>query len=208
MAENVVEKFSLEDGKLLMKIARDGLDKKVKENENLKLSEMNIPKHLLELRGVFVTILSYPEKELMGCIGFPYSENPLARAVRDATIGSALNDMRFRNITSDDLDKIILEITVLSEPELIKVDNPSEYPKHVKIGKHGLIAELEPYKGLLLPQVAVDEGFDAETFLGQTCWKAGLSPDSWLSPEIKFYRFEGQIFIEEKPYGKVIEKKS
>ncbi|MCS7130315.1 MAG: TIGR00296 family protein, partial [Archaeoglobaceae archaeon] len=81
---------------------------------------------------------------------------------------------------------------------------PQDLPKFVEIGKHGLMVKKGLFSGLLLPQVAVEFGFDAEEFLSQTCMKAGLSPDCWLTGA-EVYRFEGQIFKEAEPRGEVVE---
>jgi len=100
--------------------------------------------------------------------------------------------------------EIIVEVTVLTPPERIEA-KPVDLPKHVEIGRHGLMIKRGPYSGLLLPQVAVEFGFDAEEFLSQTCMKAGLPPDCWLIEGTEVYRFEGQIFKEVEPRGDVRE---
>lgn len=79
--------------------------------------------------------------------------------------------------------------------------------KKIKIGKDGLIAEKGYFKGLLLPQVPIEQGWDVEEFLNQTCMKAGLPPDSWIDKDTKIYQFSGQIFTEMSPKGDIKEKK-
>jgi uncharacterized protein (TIGR00296 family) len=100
----------------------------------------------------------------------------------------------------------VVEVTILTPPEEIKVADRKELPKVVEVGKDGLIAEFGPYRGLLLPQVPVEWGWNAEEFLSQTCMKAGMSPDMWLDRRTTLYRFEGQIFAEESPRGPVARK--
>jgi hypothetical protein len=94
----------------------------------------------------------------------------------------------------------------LTPPELIKVNNPKEYPKKIKVGRDGLIVKKGWASGLLLPQVPVEWKWDEEEFLSQTCWKAGLPPETWLSPGVEIYSFQGQVWCEEKPRGKVVRK--
>jgi uncharacterized protein (TIGR00296 family) len=101
------------------------------------------------------------------------------------------------------MDEITVEVTILTEPEKINA-KPYELPKFVEIGRHGLMVRKGLISGLLLPQVAVEFGFDAEEFLSQTCMKAGLPPDCWLAGA-EVYRFEGQIFKEVRPRGEVVE---
>jgi uncharacterized protein (TIGR00296 family) len=86
---------------------------------------------------------------------------------------------------------IKLEISVLTP--LVEAASPEK----VEVGKHGLMIEAAGRRGLLLPQVATDQGWDRETFLNQTCIKAGLSPDTWKRPGTKIYLFEAEVFAEE-----------
>ncbi len=179
------------EGKILIKLAKNAiLEKLGKKPEQVK----EIPEKLNQKRGVFVTL--YKKGELRGCIGYPYPMLPLAEATKRAAVAAAFQDPRFPSLREEELKDIKIEVTVLTVPEKINAHG-KELVKHVKIGKHGLIAEYGPFSGLLLPQVAVEEGWDAETFLAQTCWKAGLDPGMWLDPNVTFYRFEGQIFKEE-----------
>jgi hypothetical protein len=131
---------------------------------------------------------------------------PLVEAVMDSAISSATADPRFPNVTLDELPEIEIEVSVLTPPEVIEVESPREYPKHVQIGKHGLIVEYGPYKGLLLPQVPVEWKWDVKEFLSQTCMKAGLTPDSWLREDVRISRFSAQVFAESGPRGPVKER--
>jgi uncharacterized protein (TIGR00296 family) len=144
--------------------------------------------------GVFVTLNK--SGELRGCIGYPEPVMPLLNALIDASISAATRDPRFNPLTSGELDEIHVEVSVLTKPEIIEVKNPSEYVENVKIGDDGLIIEMGPYKGLLLPHVATEWNWSTEEFLSNTCMKAGLSPDCWLSGEARIYKFGSQIFEE------------
>jgi len=163
------------------------------------------PKKLFERCGVFVTI-SIPvkgEKELRGCIGYPYPTSPLVEAVIDSAINAATQDPRFEPLTYDEIGKVVFEVSVLTPPEKVDVKNSKEYLSKIKVGEDGLIVERGPYKGLLLPQVPVEWGWCEEEFLCQCCVKAGLPPNTWLTKDAKIYKFKAMVFDEETPRGEV-----
>ena len=185
-----------------MKIARRVIEKYVKDE---KITVKDYPESFKEKSGVFVTINTYPKKELRGCIGYP---EPVMRLI-DAIIDSAKNachDPRFPPLKENELNNVVVELSLLTKPELIKTDNPKDYPEKIKIGRDGLIAEAGFYRGLLLPQVPVEQEWDKETFLSHTCMKAGLMPDAWLSQRTKIYKFQAQVFSEESPNGGIKER--
>ncbi len=163
--------------------------------------------HLLEAQGVFVTLLRANGRELRGCIGAPYPDGPLLAQLSHVAVEAATEDPRFNPVSlSEFRDRIIVEVTVLTPPEVVKADKPLDYRDQIQVGRDGIIVEGIGFKGLLLPQVAVEEGFDSEEFLSQCCLKAGLLPDAWLSERLQVSRFQGQIFFEERPGGQVAEK--
>ena len=143
------------------------------------------------------------EKELRGCIGYPYPTSPLVEAVIDSAINAATGDPRFYPLSLEELDKVVFEVSVLTPPELVQAANPKEYISKIKVGEDGLIIEKDFSKGLLLPQVPVEWGWCEEEFLCQCCVKAGLPPDSWLIKGVKLYKFKAIIFEEETPSGEV-----
>jgi uncharacterized protein (TIGR00296 family) len=114
----------------------------------------------------------------------------------------ACQDPRFKPLQKSELPKIIVEVSILTKPQLIEC-SLREHPRHVKIGEDGLIIRKGWNSGLLLPQVATEHGFSAKEFLEHTCMKAGLSPDSWLEQNCKIYKFQAEIFGEKTPGGKV-----
>ena len=146
-----------------------------------------------EKRGVFVTLTKCGD--LRGCIGFPFPVIPLADAIKDAAQHAAVNDPRFYPVNEGELRQIKIEVTILTQPLLLECE-PGERPSAVIVGRHGLIAEMNGHTGLLLPQVAVEYGWDAEEFLRETCNKAGLHPDAWTNASCNILTFEGQIFKE------------
>jgi hypothetical protein len=199
--------LSIEEGKFLIELARNAVKEYLKTRKSISAPE-NTPKKLLEKCGVFVTInsLKHGEKELRGCIGYPYPTNPLVEAVIDAAINSATQDPRFYPLSLRELDEVVFEISVLTPPEAVKTEKPEEYLAKIKVGEDGLIVEKGMFKGLLLPQVPVEWGWCEEEFLCQCCIKAGLPPDSWLTKGVKIYKFSAIIFEEEKPHGEVKRK--
>ena len=188
--------MELEKGEKLVRYARDVIEKHVRGE---KIGELD---NFEEKSGVFVTIETYPARMLRGCIGIPEPIMELRKAIKEAAI-SACHDPRFPDLREDELDNIVVEVTILTPPQLIKC-KPREYPEHIEVGRDGLIVEKGWYKGLLLPQVAVEYKWDAEEFLANTCMKAGLPPDAWLDEDTKVYKFQGEIFAEEEPRGKVV----
>ena len=155
-------------------------------------------------QGVFVTLHTYPDHELRGCIGIPLPVMPLEDALVESA-QSATRDPRFFPLTTEELNAIIVEVTILTPPKIIAVKKPTEYPTKIVIGRDGLIVEHGFYKGLLLPQVPIEQQWTVEEFLSNTCMKAGLPPDAWFEKDIKISQFSGQIFTETTPGGPIKE---
>ena len=196
--------LSLEEGKFLIQLARDAVNGKLEKSKTIQPPK-ETPEKLFEQCGVFVTInsLRSGEKELRGCIGYPYPTSPLVEAVIDSAINAATQDPRFYPLSLDELGRVVFEISVLTPPEPVEVENPKEYISKIKVGEDGLIVEKGFYRGLLLPQVPVEWEWCEEEFLCQCCVKAGLPPDSWLTKGVKIYKFKAIIFEEETPLGEV-----
>lgn len=197
-----------EEGSLLVRFAREVVETYVKEGEKLQ-PPVEVSERLKEKRGVFVTLnkLERGEKSLRGCIGFPLPELPLIQAVRDAAISAAVEDPRFEPVKSAELSKILVEVSVLTPPELLQVSSPREYPSKIQVGRDGLVIKWRLGSGLLLPQVPLEYGWDAEEFLCHASMKAGGPPDLWLIPDTKVYTFQAEVFEEVEPRGKVIRKR-
>ena len=199
--------LTVEEGTVLVKVARAAVE------AHLSGKEFQSPDHtsssLKEERGVFVTLLDHANGgNLRGCIGIPFPTRSLLEQVRIAAVEAATTDFRFDPVGLEELQKkIVLEVTVLSVMEPIWVKNPLDLRENVLVGRDGLMVEGMGSHGLLLPQVAVDEGFDSEEFLSQCCLKADLPPDAWLTGDVHVSRFQGQVFAEEKPNGRVFERR-
>ena len=192
------------DGELLVKTARAIVFEYLKNNNRLKLDE-NFELNYSFNSGVFVT-LNNPNG-LRGCIGFPLPDKKLFNALKDASISAATEDPRFSPVRVDELDEITFEVTVLTPPEEIRVDDPLDYLSQIKVGRDGLIIKHSFYSGLLLPQVPIEYGWTEEEFLEYTCEKAGIPKDYWKKKETKILKFEGIVFKEVSPSGKVIREK-
>jgi uncharacterized protein (TIGR00296 family) len=196
--------LSIEDGKFLVKLAREAIKAYVLYRQRLRLPS-DTPENLLKESGVFVTLKTYPRKDLRGCIGYPEPIMPLAEAVINCAIASATEDPRFPPLAPSELDSVVVEVTVLTPPVPIDCE-PDELPKVIKVGRDGLIVRCMGLAGLLLPQVPVEWGWNEVEFLSHTCMKAGLPPDCWKNKNCKFYKFEGKIFSEVSPNGEVVEE--
>lgn len=137
--------------------------------------------------GAFVTIHS--KGELRGCIGYPGSEKPLDQVVGHCAVAAATEDPRFPPVAAAEMPDIHLEISVLTP--IRKVGDVSE----IQVGRDGLVIQDGFMRGLLLPQVATEQGWDRDTFLSHTCLKAGLRPDAWRLGA-KIFRFQAEVFSE------------
>lgn len=173
----------------LLAIARKAIETLVKAGETYvePREEMSLNRR----NGCFVTIKQ--RGQLRGCIGNFQSEHPLFREVAEMAVASATKDPRFYPMREDDLMNFTLEISVLSP--LVKIESIEE----IEVGKHGIYLEKGFYRGVLLPQVAIEHGWNRDTFLKQTCLKAGLPTNAWSADDAEIYVFSAQIFGETAP---------
>ena len=155
--------------------------------------------------GAFVTINTYPGEELRGCIGYPSPIFPLGTAIVKAAEG-ACEDPRFPRLAAPELDAVVVEVSILTPPELLTAKKPKDFLKQVRLGTDGLIVGRGRDRGLLLPQVAIDWKWDVEEFLAQACVKAGLMPDAWLEPDTRIWRFQSVIWTETSPRGPIVRR--
>jgi len=202
MSENA--KLSDSDGVFLVKTARQAVTEFLSNGNRIKL-EAEYEKKFSFDSGVFVT-LNKPDG-LRGCIGFPMPEKKLSYAIIEGAIAAATEDPRFPSVITKELNDITFEVTVLTPPVEIDVSDPMEYLTKIKVGRDGLIIRHSFYSGLLLPQVPGEYGWNVEEFLQHTCHKAGLEKDFWKNGKAKIEKFEGIVFKEETPNGKVVREK-
>jgi len=142
--------------------------------------------------GAFVTL--HAGDALRGCIGHILASDPLIETVREMAVAAAFHDPRFSPLALDELSAVSIEISVLGPLERItKIDE-------IIVGEHGLYVKRGGLSGVLLPQVAPEQGWDVPTFLAYTCRKAGLRRDAWSEPDTEVFRFSAVVFGEEGPH--------
>ncbi len=139
-------------------------------------------------RGAFVTL--HRRGQLRGCIGNFVSQGPLVDTVQEMAVSAALRDPRFPPVTPQELDELDLEISVLSPLE------PIDDVSRIQVGTHGIYLVSPRGRGVLLPQVATEWGWDRDTFLDQTCVKAGMQPGCWRDDDVQIFIFSAQVFGE------------
>lgn len=146
-----------------------------------------------EVSGVFVTV--HVHGALRGCIGFLALQGSLAATIAEAARRAAAHDTRFAPVTRDEREAMTVEVTLLAPLE--RIADPDDF----EIGVHGLVLEYLGRRGLLLPQVAVDQGWDRQQFLSGVCRKAMLPDRSWEHPDATLSRFEGLVLRETESHA-------
>ena len=193
-------KVTIDQAKKLIDLARQSIQDYF-DNKDTEASE-EIKDEFSGKSGVFISL--YVDEELIGCIGYAEAFFPLYKAVIDGARGAAFEDPRFPAMRKEQLQKLRVELSVLTEPIEIEAEEPEDYLKQFKVGEDGLIIKDDFGGGLLLPQVAVEWDWNEEEFLNQTCKKAGLDPDCWKDMRRHIYKFQAQIFTEED--GQIVKK--
>lgn len=186
----MTENYTPEEKKELLKIARTTIANYLK-NKRKVYPETDNP-GFLEKRGVFVTL--HKKGDLRGCIGYPLPVKPLIEAVVDNAVSSSTEDFRFRPVTLKELEDIDIEISVLTVPK--KVDSYRD----VQVGRDGIIISKGFRKGLLLPQVPVEQGWNLDEYISYGCMKAGLPTDEWKKG-VEIETFQGIVFGELEDEG-------
>jgi uncharacterized protein (TIGR00296 family) len=204
------ELFTLEEGTALIRFARENIEHYLENNKRIIVPEV-IKNNFSDKYGVFVTLNIYKIEgnPLRGCIGYIEPNYSLFDVIHRVSVSSATEDPRFPSVRRDEMDNIVIEISILTPPEIIEVSDSSEYLEKIIIGRDGLIAERGMRRGLLLPQVPVDHNrnWDVKTFLEHTCKKAWLSSDAWRDiKSTKIYSFQAILFEEKTPRGEVVRK--
>jgi len=141
-------------------------------------------------RGAFVTLRRLSDDELRGCVGQMEPSEPLLETVTGMAVAAATRDGRFAPVCASELDSLRIEISVLSPLEPIR-------PADVEVGRHGLLLRYGDRRGVLLPQVPLEHGWDREAFLAHTCEKAGLPADTWSQPGVELSGFTATVFGED-----------
>ena len=188
-----------DDGTLAVKFARTVIERETGRSS----IRLRLPDSFFDRKGVFVTLKTFPDGDLRGCIGIPLPVLSLAEALEEAA-RSACHDPRFMDLDMSELDDITVEVTVLNVPRAL--DCPKdEIPSRIVIGRDGLILSYRGRKGLLLPQVPEEQGWDVMDYLDGICMKAGLPRGTWKEEGSELSTFSGKIFHEVTPYGDITE---
>lgn len=181
--------FIEKEKKLLFSIARNSISAKLYEDKEYVIDEKRVPESLKKEYGAFVTLKI--DGRLRGCIGRFLSSDPLFRVVKASALSSAFEDHRFSPLTKEEYQKVDIEITVLGPMK--KISDPGE----IVLGKHGIYIKKDFRAGTMLPQVATENGWNVEQFLGYTSRdKAGLGWDGWKNAELFIY--EGMVLEENR----------
>ena len=181
--------FASEERAILLKLAHDSIESALQGRE---ISLTPPSPHLTEARGAFTTI--YVRGALRGCVGYVFPIASLYRTVAETARAAAFEDTRFWPVTSEELAELTVSLSILSPLRAIQ-------PEEVEIGKHGLLVNMAGRRGLLLPQVPLEHGWDRVTFLEQTCRKAGLPPDAWQKGA-SLEAFTAEVFGDQGPEGR------
>lgn len=193
--------MDLADGVTAVTAARRYAEAETKK----ETAELSFQEGFSEKKGVFVTISEYPSGDLRGCIGYPEPVLPLKDALKMSAM-AACHDPRFNDLTFSEAAACVFEVTVLTIPHKIRHGSPEELLSKIAIGRDGLIITHKGRRGLLLPQVPLEFGWDKEEFLMHLSMKAGLSPIAWKDPDATIESFNGEIFTEASPGGEVVRK--
>ncbi|NOZ12305.1 MAG: AmmeMemoRadiSam system protein B [Acidobacteria bacterium] len=184
----VPRQISHENRVLLLKLARKTLEAYTRSGEKLKINLNDYPEELRVRRSVFVTLNK--NGSLRGCIGNLGEGDPLPVSVRDYTINAAASDPRFPPVRHSEVKDIDIEISVMTPFREIP-----DYHR-IRLGIDGVIISKGFYRAVFLPQVATETGWNLDQFLSRLCMKAGLDPDAYKKPGMKFSVFQAEVFSE------------
>ncbi len=183
------ELLNKNEQQILIKIARDTLNLYLNKHLLPSLADYPLTPQVKKPCGVFVTLKNKKDGELRGCIGYIYGVKPLCESVRDCAVDAATHDARFTPMQKGEDQLVSIDISVLTPPSKINTINS------IEVGKHGLIISKGMNRGVLLPQVPIEWGWNRDDFLKAICHKAGLPDDAWKEGA-ELYTFTAQVFKE------------
>jgi len=189
------EKLTQREQQFLLDLARRSLDKAVRDQEQLEMPAAEVPERLRERGACFVTLTK--KDELRGCIGHIFACRPLYQSVLENAKHAALEDRRFSPVGAEELDKISVEVSVLTTPRRLEYKSPDDLLAKLRPGIDGVVFGLRGERSTYLPQVW-EQLPDKEQFLRQLALKAGLRADAWKNPEAAFLTYQVQAFKEGK----------
>lgn len=159
--------FTAQERELLLGLAHESIEATL-DGRRLRLPQL--PEHLKQPRGAFTTL--YLDGAVRGCVGYVQAACPLCQTIVETASAAAFQDCRFLPVNRDEAERLQISLSILSPLTPIR-------PGEIELGKHGLLVSMGHRRGLLLPQVPIEQKWDLSTFLEQTCRKAGLPPDAW-----------------------------
>lgn len=190
--------LTVEEGTELVKLARAAVESYLRNGKIINSTKKSNKK-----AGIFVTLYqtqtSNSEKNLRGCIGYTIPSRNVYDTVIAAAINAATEDPRFMALSQEELENTIFEVSVLTKPILIKVNNTLAFQSEIIIGRDGLLLESKYGSGLFLPQVPVEQKWTINEYLASLCYKAGAPADAWKLPESRLYKFRSLVFTENIP---------
>jgi len=179
--------FNREQQVKLLKLARKAISEKL--GILPEIDDPDLSEEIFNVKpGAFVTI--HINGNLRGCIGYIQGVKPVPETIIEMSISAAFKDPRFMPLTKEEYNEIDIEISLLSPIEEVQDVN------EIEVGRDGLIVTKGSNRGLLLPQVPLEQGWDRETFLAHTCGKSGLPGDAWKKEGVKIEKFSAQVFSE------------
>ncbi|MFA7371297.1 MAG: AmmeMemoRadiSam system protein A [Sphaerochaetaceae bacterium] len=180
------------DKRILLTLARESIEEDLKQTKSktLEILREASPPEVMRKEGAFVTLNRVKTGQLRGCIGNIVGDSPLYQTVYRLAKESAFRDPRFSPLTADELEDITIEISVLTEPQVVQ-----SYAEIV-VGRDGVILSQGRRRALFLPQVATEQGWSLPTMLTQLAQKAGLAGDAWKKEGVTFEVFQAEILKE------------
>lgn len=194
--------LTAKEGIELVRLARAAVESYLRNGKIIKSTNKSNKK-----AGIFVTLyqkdISSSQKNLRGCIGYTIPSWNIYDTVIAAAINAATEDSRFMALNQDELEITIFEVSVLTKPTRIQVDNTLTFQNEIIIGRDGLLLESKYGSGLFLPQVPVEQRWTINEYLTNLCYKAGAPADSWKLPDSRLYKFRSLIFTENLSNGEI-----
>ncbi len=197
--------LGIEDGKKLVAIARRALSRYLKHREIIKPVEAG--GRLNQTRPVFVILRKSPGRQMRGCLGYSIPPGPIASSVIEAAICAATSDPRFPPLSLQELEKTVIEVSVLTHPEPMELADRKGLPNAFVPGRQGLLLERGINEAILLPEFAAERRLSSKQFLEALCEYAGLEKSAWLDSKTVISRFDAVSFEEKEPGGEVVERK-
>jgi uncharacterized protein len=185
--EAVSETLTVTERQTLLRVARQSI---LAYFAGTGTASWDVRGALAQPRGAFVTLHRRKDGDLRGCIGTMSADRPLVETVARMAVASATEDRRFRPVTAAEVGGLSIEISALGPLRPIR-------PEDVEVGRHGLVIGQGIRRGVLLPQVPVEHGWDRETFLDHACLKAGLPEGTWHQPSVELLAFTADVFGED-----------